>query len=116
MQLLAQPWINFLNRFVDELHKHNMNCCGYTNPYDNGTRGCKKMEATHDYQGAQCADCTNSSVERFISHATSVLYHLINGVWIRRSGCLTPGRRPRIQSLLERHETFMDRRERQESS
>lgn len=71
MEPLAKPWVTFLNQFADELHKHSMilsvfidGCCGYTNPYDTGNRGCKGVEANRDYQGAQCTDFTNSSVDR----------------------------------------------------
>ena len=43
------------------------------------------MEATHDYQAAQCADFTNSSVDRVISHAT------YGGGWHDRPPATGPG-------------------------
>jgi hypothetical protein len=67
MDPLAKPWVDFLNNFADELHKHSMilsvfidGCCNYTNPYDTGNRGCKGVEANQDYQGSTilCATCT----------------------------------------------------------
>ena len=92
MDSLAKPWVAFLNQFADALHKHDMilsvfidGCCGYTNPYDTSSRGCKGVEANQDYQGAQCTMFANSSVDRWLSHAT------YGGGWHDTTPSIGPG-------------------------
>jgi hypothetical protein len=50
-----------------------------------GNRGCKGVEANQDYQGAQCTMFANSSVDRWLSHAT------YGGGWHDTAPSIGPG-------------------------